>query len=87
MKRSLLLTAACILALFAIATALRQRGAEEDKAASSSERAERIRRFWKTYHQGADARTGGDYQSASSFFREALEIDPEHEDSLFYLAI
>lgn len=87
MKRSLLLIAASVLALFAIATALRRRGAEEDTTASSSERAERIRRFWKVYHQGAEARTGGDYESASSFFRQALEIDPEHEDSLFYLAI
>lgn len=87
MKRSLLMMAASVLALFAIATALRQRGAEEDKADSSPERAERIRRFWKAYHQGAEARTGGDYESASSFFREALEIDPGHEDSLFYLAI
>lgn len=87
MKRSLLLIAASVLTLFAIATALRQRGAEEDKAASSSERAERIRRFWTAYHQGAEARTGGDYESASSFFREALAIDPKHEDSLFYLAI
>ncbi len=86
MKRSLLLVAG-VLALFAIATALRQRGPEEDKAASSSERAERIRRFWKTYHQGAEARTAGDNESASRYFREALEIDPEHEDSLFYLAI
>jgi len=86
-KRSLLLIVASLLALFAIATALRQRGAEEDKAASSSERAERIRRFWTAYHQGAEARTGGGYESASSFFREALEIDPKHEDSLFYLAI
>jgi tetratricopeptide (TPR) repeat protein len=86
-KRSLLLGVAGLLALFAIATALRQRGAEEDKADSSPERAERIRRFWKAYRQGAEARTGGDYESASSFFREALEIDPGHEDSLFYLAI
>jgi Flp pilus assembly protein TadD len=78
---------ASVLALFAIATALRQRGAEEDPTDSSSERAERIRRFWKAYRQGAEARTGGDYESASSFFREALEIDPKHEDSLFYLAI
>ena len=87
MKRPLLLIVASVLALFAIATALRRRGVEEDKAASSSERAERIRRFWKAYHQGAEARTGGDFESASSFFREALEIDPKHEDSLFYLAI
>jgi tetratricopeptide (TPR) repeat protein len=86
-KRSLLLVAASLLALFAIATALRRRGAEGDKAASSSEGAERIRRFWKVYQQGAEARTGGDYESAASLFREALEIDPEHEDSLFYLAI
>ena len=87
MKRSLLLMGASVLALFAIATALRRREAEEDPKASSSERAERIRRFWRAYHQGAEARTGGDYESASSFFREALEIDPAHEDSLFYLAI
>ncbi len=87
MKRSLLLVLASVLTLFAAATALRQKGVEEDPIDSSSERAESIRRFWSAYHRGAEARTGGDYQVASTFFREALAIDPEHEDSLFYLAI
>jgi tetratricopeptide (TPR) repeat protein len=87
MKRSLLLIAASVLLLVALATVLRRRGTDGDKAASLSEGAERIRRFWKAYQHGAEARTGGDYEGAAGFFREALEIDPEHEDSLFYLAI
>jgi Tfp pilus assembly protein PilF len=85
-KRPLLLTGAAILGLFALSTALREHGAEKDEAAISRG-AERIRRFWSAYQQGADARARGDYEGAAGFFREALEIDPEHEDSLFSLAI
>jgi Flp pilus assembly protein TadD len=86
-KRSLGLTVGLLLALFAGATIVRFFQADEEEAGIDAAKAERLRRFWTAYHQGAEARTEGDYDSASEFFREALAIDPEHEDSLFYLAI
>jgi tetratricopeptide (TPR) repeat protein len=87
MRKRIWLVGAFLLALVAIAAALRTLREEEDEVASSSGNAERVRRFWTAYHRGAEARTRGDWDSASSSFREALEIDPQHEDSLFYLAI
>jgi tetratricopeptide (TPR) repeat protein len=86
MKR-LALGAAVLLALFAVVAILRSWRAEEGAVSSSPEKAERVRKFWTAYHQGAEARTRGEYERASEFFRSALEIDPRHEDSLFYLAI
>jgi tetratricopeptide (TPR) repeat protein len=87
MKRLLFFSLTLLLVLFAIATALRIREPEEEKTALSSKDAERVRRFWEAYHRGAEARSEDDFERAASFFREALAIDPRHEDSLFYLGI
>lgn len=49
--------------------------------------AQRIRRFWQAYDEATRARTRLDYVRAATLYREALELDPQHEDALFYLAI
>ena len=41
--------------------------------------------FWQVYRQATDARLAGKFQSAADFYSKALEIDPEHENSLYYL--
>lgn len=87
MKRSLLFIAALfVLLLGAIAAFRALRSGDEDVARGSSN-AERIRRFWDAYHQATTARTGGDFEGAAALYRIALELDPAHEESLFYLAI
>ena len=48
---------------------------------------ERIRSFWELYNQAAAARMRGDFESAALGYQKALELDPEHQDSLFYLAV
>ncbi|HEY7820324.1 MAG TPA: tetratricopeptide repeat protein, partial [Vicinamibacteria bacterium] len=80
------ISVAFFLVLFTLGTVLRSRRSEESSS-STSESQDRVKRFWTAYQSGAEARTRGDYGNALRFFRSALELDPKHEDSLFYLAI
>jgi hypothetical protein len=48
---------------------------------------EKLRAFWTDYHAATAARTKGAFASAAEGYRRALERDPRHEDSLFYLAV
>jgi tetratricopeptide (TPR) repeat protein len=44
-------------------------------------------RFWETDRRAMDAmKREGDYVTAARFFRDALAINPAHEDSHYYLA-
>jgi enediyne biosynthesis protein E4 len=55
--------------------------------APALEERERIVRFWKAQRAAMDAmRTHGDAGTAVGLFREALALDPRHEDSRYYLA-
>jgi len=48
---------------------------------------EELVRFWERQRLGMDAmKLEGDYAKAALFFREALAINPAHEDSHYYLA-
>ncbi len=46
---------------------------------------ERIRNFWTAYHQATRLRSQGDFGKAAASYRQALEINPTHEESLYYL--
>jgi len=45
----------------------------------------RLRQFWTLFGQATEARVAGRCDEATELYRAALAIDPEHEDSLFYL--
>ena len=48
---------------------------------------ERIARFWKLQRAGMDAmKIDRDPAKAAGLFRQALELDPQHEDAHYYLA-
>lgn len=86
MKRSLLWIAGAFLVLFGGISLVRGlRSGEEDSSDASGR--EHVRRFWEAYHSATKARTERDFSRSESLYREALETDPRHEDSLFYLAI
>lgn len=53
----------------------------------SSSKAKAIRTFWEQYNRASAARLRGDYASAVGSYRKALELDADHQDSLFYLAV
>lgn len=46
----------------------------------------RITSFWELYTRAGGLRTQGQFESAAAAYRQALSIDPAHEDSLYYLA-
>jgi tetratricopeptide (TPR) repeat protein len=58
----------------------REQVREED-----AERREQIRRFWEVYRQASRARREGDFERAVALYRQALQLRPAHEDSLYYL--
>ena len=48
---------------------------------------ERTLAFWRAQRAGMDAiKTEGDPAKAERYFRQALALDPKHEDALYYLA-
>jgi Tfp pilus assembly protein PilF len=60
----------------------------EGKAAGSEAAAtpeERTRRFWALYRTATDQRTAGETEAAAATYAEALALNPDHEDVLYYL--
>lgn len=53
-----------------------------DEAADKS----RITSFWELYTRAGALRTQGQFEPAAAAYRQALTLDPAHEDSLYYLA-
>ncbi len=45
----------------------------------------RIQSFWDAYRAATEARVAGDFPGAAGLYRRALELDPDHEESLYYL--
>jgi len=41
--------------------------------------------FWNFYDKATDFRTQAEYNRAITFYKKALEIDPTHKNSLYYL--
>ncbi|MFV1987668.1 MAG: FG-GAP-like repeat-containing protein [Gemmatimonadota bacterium] len=54
-------------------------------SASPTDPRERTRRFWETYRAATQRRTAGDLDRARTLYAEAHELDPGHEDALYYL--
>lgn len=87
MKRSLQWMGGIFFLLFVLIAVLRGRTDGPAPAASSQVDAETVRSFWTVYNTAREARLRGDYRIAADGYRQALTIDPKHQDSLFYLAI
>lgn len=90
MRRTLAIVVLVLAAAFAVAHFARQRrgAAEAPREATSTlseeEKAE-ITRFWAVYREAARQQRAGRWEDAARGYREALEIDPGHEDALYYL--
>jgi len=53
---------------------------------SKPEQREKMRQFWEVYRRAIRMmKTEGDWEKSTDLFREALAIDPDHEDSIYYL--
>lgn len=46
---------------------------------------QRIVRFWETFNAATKVRTSGDCPGAVPLYEEALALNPEHEECLYYL--
>lgn len=53
--------------------------------ATTAAQKERVRQFWRLYDQATQYRTAGDLEKAATRYAQALELDPNHEDALYYL--
>jgi len=90
MKRLLIIVAAALLVGFVAIYVSKQSGDTADTAAENrsnltdEEKAE-IRRFWAVYSAAAKLQRQGRWEEAARGYREALEIDPDHLDALYYL--
>lgn len=93
MNRPVLILSVALASLF-VAVALWKRSdvqtfersnVEEEQSALSEGRRAEVRRFWEVYGRATDLKQRGAWVEAASAYREALEIDPRHEDALYYL--
>ncbi len=64
---------------------LASHGGTETEAQAVGVDKHRIKRFWYLYNQATTLRSQGDFSGAVTAYREALVLNPIHEDSLYYL--
>jgi tetratricopeptide (TPR) repeat protein len=87
MKRRLLLfVAVCTLLFGAVAIRKSYRaGLSESARPGDTEERARVTAFWQLYSDATSARAKGDYARAVKLYGQALEITPDHDESLYYL--
>lgn len=87
MKRAWLLLAAVVALAFGLITVQKWRTRETSQARVGPDEAEkqRIQAFWTSVNEGNQRRLAGKFSEAAAAYRKALEINPTHEESLYYL--
>lgn len=89
MKRWIIILFAVFITLFVMITLLKNRSPQQSGAIgterySISEK-EKIREFWQHYRQGTQLRLAGKTHLAAEEYRQALQLNDQHEDALYYL--
>jgi Tfp pilus assembly protein PilF len=87
MKKLLGLLVAVVAIAFGLITLAKWRtseGLRTDAGPAAAEK-ERIKTFWAAYNRASTFRIQSDFARAVPAYREALQINPQHEDSLYYL--
>jgi Flp pilus assembly protein TadD len=87
MKRTAAWLAGVFLVCAALITGAKFQSAKEARGASdvSVEERDRVASFWAAYDRASALRTKGEFARAAELYREALRLNPTHEDSLYYL--
>lgn len=87
MKKPLLVLAILVAVIFLLITIARRRASDDYRAEPAPAGAEkqRIKTFWSAYNQANTFRTQGDFARAAAAYRDVLQLNPGHEDSLYYL--
>jgi len=87
MKKSLIVLGTLVAVAFTAVWFSRERAARVTTSVSRPDAGEvgRVKDFWAAYNRGNALRAQGDFAQAVPAFRKALELNPSHEDSLYYL--
>lgn len=89
MKKAILLGVAALLLAFWLVRWMKLEAPIQDQQATpeslDSQARDRVTRFWSSFQEATRLRTGGDCAAASKAYRSALELDPTHQESLYYL--
>ena len=92
MKRGLLIVVAAVFALIAVITVGVRQTSEPPPASAAdtvgalgAEERDRISRFWELHREATNHRIADRIDEAADAYRAALELDPAHENSLYYL--
>jgi len=87
MKKRLVLLLALAGILFAVATIWKRSSTDNLSATEAVSEVERksVQSFWRLYQEATSTRTSGDFGKAEKLYRKALQLKPDHEDSLYYL--
>ncbi|PYV09339.1 MAG: hypothetical protein DMG23_11115, partial [Acidobacteria bacterium] len=72
-------------ALALIAIAKRRTGERIPGTTTADRDRQRIRAFWELFNKATTLRLHGDFAEAADSYRQGLRLNPEHEDSLYYL--
>jgi tetratricopeptide (TPR) repeat protein len=86
-KRSALIILALLGVLFALVGVFKynRRIDVEKEASRDSKDRQAVVRFWEAYHKATQLRSERRYGEAANLYAQALQQDPEHEESLYYL--
>ncbi|QQS48829.1 MAG: tetratricopeptide repeat protein [Acidobacteriota bacterium] len=63
---------------------LTRMSADRPPSLVDSAKGERIRHFWEVYREAGRQRAAGNIEAAIENYRRALDLKPDHEDSLYY---
>ncbi|MCH7858320.1 MAG: tetratricopeptide repeat protein [Candidatus Marinimicrobia bacterium] len=89
MKKIFFILLSVLLLLFAAIAVLKYQGVEEetDDATGRFTVTERegIQQFWQLYRQATEHRIAGELEEAIAGYSQALMLNDEHEDALYYL--
>lgn len=89
MKKIVLVSLAVFAVLFVVITLNKNRDASEasDQTANThtAGEKEKVLAFWKHYRKATDHRMQGEWEQAVQHYRQALALNEQHEDALYYL--
>ena len=89
MSKGAIVAVLLVLLLFGAVTLVKMTAGSDDGAAQSTADSTpgraNVREFWAHYRAATDARVSGRITEARDAYRAALELNPSHEDVLYYL--
>ncbi len=57
---------------------------EQQESRVETVQGEQLRRFWESYREASQKRAANDLTAAVILYQDALQLKPDHEDSLYY---